>query len=69
MRAAPDFAKFQAESKKFCQDAEHFLKVKSEFQMKTKSIAPLLKDRLSKSDTEIAVRSKLLQVPTPLNLY
>lgn len=68
VQAAPDFAKFQAESKKFCQDVEHFLKVKSEVQMKNKSIIPLVKDRLKRNDTEIAVHSNLLQLPRPLNL-
>lgn len=68
MRAAPDFAKFQAESKQFCRDAEYFLRVKSDFQMKTKSIAPLFKDRLEEKNVEIAVHSNLLQLPPPLDL-
>lgn len=68
MRAAPDFAKFQTESKKFCQDAAQFLKVKSEFQMKVKSIPPLVTDRLKKLSTDMAVQSNLLQLPPPFEL-
>lgn len=69
MRAAPDFAKFQAESNQFCRDAEHFLRVKAEFQMKNRSIEQSVKDRLDRQNVELAVQSNLLKLPTPLNLY